>query len=113
MGDMHIIRRPKSLRLAALCGACLLALGMAGHAAQPSDIQPISTDPTSNFFSAGGSVSLRQATAIAREHTGGRVLSANSEQRGGRTEHRVRMLINGERVVTVTVDDEGHIKHKR
>ena len=93
----------------------VLALGLvaSAHAAQPSDIQPIRTDPTSSFFSSGGHVSLQQATVIARKLTGGRVLSANSQERGGRTEHRVRMLINGERVVTVTVDDEGHVKHKR
>lgn len=103
-------------------GRLKLALGIAlvcffgqSHAAQSveNDVRGISTDATSSFFSSPSGVSLRQATAIARKHTGGRVLSANSLERSGQVEHRVRMLVNGERVVTVTVDHEGQIKHKR
>ena len=58
-------------------------------------------------------ISLRQATAIARRDVGGRVLSANERYRSGGVEYRVRLLVDGERVVTVTVDGEGRLRKKR
>ena len=66
-----------------------------------------------NSFVQTAPISLKQATVIAREHTGGRVLSANTRQRAGVVEHRIRMLVNGERVVTLTVDAEGQVRNRR
>jgi uncharacterized membrane protein YkoI len=47
------------------------------------------------------SISRERAAAIAREATGGRVLSVDLQ--GGRS-WRVKVLLNGERVRTVTID---------
>ena len=58
-------------------------------------------------------VGIERATQIARKHTGGRVISATPLQRSDGTEYRVRMLVDGERVVTVTVDASGRVKKKR
>ncbi len=68
---------------------------------------------SSNYFAPQPGVTLKQATAIARKHTGGKVLSANPRKLGGVTEYRVRMLVDGERVVTLTVDSEGQIRERR
>ncbi len=65
------------------------------------------------YFAPQTSISLQEATAIARRHTGGRVLSANPMQKRLGTEYRVRMLVDGERVVTVTVDPQGRVRDRR
>lgn len=76
------------------------------------DITPKSN--SSNFFSpAAGGVSLQKATAIVRKSTGGRVLSATTNHRSSGIEHRVRVLVDGERVITVTVGANGRIKGRR
>lgn len=66
-----------------------------------------------NRFAPQPGVGLERATQIARQHTGGRVISATPHQRSDGTEYRVRMLVDGERVVTVTVDARGRVKKKR
>jgi len=48
-------------------------------------------------------ISADQAAAIARRSTGGRVLSVNL-RRGKRPVYRVKVLVNSERVRTVTID---------
>ena len=59
-------------------------------------------------------VSLRQAMAIARENTGGRVLSSKSFNSGnqGAQIHQIRLLVDGERVVTVVVDAQGRVRRR-
>ncbi|MGB0998351.1 MAG: PepSY domain-containing protein [Pseudomonadales bacterium] len=59
-------------------------------------------------------VSLRQAMALAREDTGGRVLSSKSFNSGnqGAQIHQIRLLVDGERVVTVVVDAKGRVRRR-
>jgi hypothetical protein len=78
-----------------------------------SELKDLANPAGSSSFAPAPGVSLEKATSIARRHTGGRVLSATPKQRSAGTEYRVRMLVDGERVVTVTVDHKGRIKNKR
>ena len=119
--------RARSLGLIAACriavwpvlAAVVLSALLAGYPVTASaaeglpTIKDLTRDASSNSFAPQTRVSLKQATAIAREHTGGRVLSANTKQRGPQVEYPVRMLVNGERVVTVTVDHNGEIRERR
>ena len=95
----------------------VLALLSAAPQLQAADglptVRDLTRDAATNSFAPQTRVSLKQATVIAREHTGGRVLSANTKQRGTLVEYRVRMLVNGERVVTVTVDQNGEVRERR
>ena len=76
------------------------------------ELRGLTSGSTSRFAPQPG-VSIERATQIARKHTGGRVISATPRERSSGTEYRVRMLVDGERVVTVTVDARGRIKKKR
>ena len=110
--------RPPRQRLARLCGALLLTLLMGlGSATQAAEkrngLGGMNAPPPGNGFAPAPGISIEQATAIARKHTGGRVLSATPKQRSSGTEYRVRMLVDGERVMTVVVDHQGRIKNKR
>ena len=101
----------------ALCAAgVLLALSMSVQAsagpASGKQLQELSRPAAGNSLVPRG-ITLRQATAIARRDVGGRVLSANERYRSGGVEYRVRLLVDGERVVTVTVDGEGRLRKKR
>ena len=102
---------PTSL-LAALVIFLIIALPGFTAQAQPK-IKDISTDTSSSFFAPPPGITLKQATAIARKHTGGRVLSADPRQRGEVMEYRVRVLIDGERVVTLMVDENGRVRNRR
>ena len=59
-------------------------------------------------------VSLNQAIRIAQEESGGQVLSAKSV-RGpdGSQRHRIRVLVDGERVTTMVVDQQGRLLRRR
>ena len=101
--------------VAALCVFGSFAFSVQSVSAQemPS-IGDLTKDASSNYLVAPApAVGLKQATAIARDHTGGRVLSANKKQRSGQVVYRVRMLVDGERVVTVVVDAEGKVRQRR
>ncbi len=105
-------------RMARLCGGVLLtllmALGAASHAAEHRNgLGGMKAPPVGNGFAPAPGISIEQATAIARKHTGGRVLSATPKQRSSGMEYRIRMLVDGERVMTVVVDHQGRIKNKR
>jgi uncharacterized membrane protein YkoI len=50
--------------------------------------------------------SLEQAVSEARERYNGRVLSADTERRGGRETHRIRILTDDGRVKRLRVDPE-------
>lgn len=78
-----------------------------------NELKDLANPSGSSSFAPAPSISLEKATSIARRHTGGRVLSTTPKQRSAGTEYRVRMLVDGERVVTVTVDHKGRIKNKR
>lgn len=100
-----------------MLGLVLAVLTVAVPQANAADglptVRDLTRDAASNSFAPQTRVSLKQATVIARNHTGGRVLSANTKQRGTLVEYRVRMLVNGERVVTVTVDQNGEVRERR
>ncbi len=111
-------RRDSKQRLKAVVLPALLILVQGlfvsvGHARDDlKDLRPKSN--SSHFFSpAAGGVSLQKATALVRKSTGGRVLSATTNHRSSGIEHRVRVLVDGERVITVTVDANGRIKGRR
>ncbi len=76
-------------------------------------LDDLSQPPGTSSFAESPGISIEKATSIARKHTGGRVLSATPRQRSAGTEYRVRMLVDGERVITVTVDHKGRVKNKR
>ena len=63
---------------------------------------------------AGRFVNLNQAIRIAQEESGGQVLSAKSV-RGpdGSQRHRIRVLVDGERVTTMVVDQRGRLMRRR
>ena len=100
-------RRP--LWLAWVVPLLLLCLAAPGHAAPARNGLG---DSRSSFAPAPG-ITIEKATAIARKHTGGRVLSATPRQRSNGTEYRIRLLVDGQRVITVTVDSQGRIRNRR
>jgi uncharacterized membrane protein YkoI len=59
-------------------------------------------------------VSVRRAIALAREETGGRVLSSKSFNGGtqGAQIYQIRLLVEGERVITVVVDAKGRVRRR-
>lgn len=110
--------QPTQRRLTRTVNALLLALvlmcGMTAQAAEPRDLpRDLNSPTTGSAFAPAPGISIEKATAIARKHTGGRVLSATPKTRSSGTEYRIRMLVDGERVMTVVVDHKGRIKNKR
>ena len=103
-----------STRLAVVLPIFFVCVALPVEAAQTRDkTKNLGSPATSNSFAPTPGISLEKATRIAREHTGGRVLSSTFRQRASGSEYRVRMLVDGERVITVTVDHKGRIKNKR
>ncbi|WP_299197242.1 PepSY domain-containing protein [uncultured Amphritea sp.] len=54
---------------------------------------------------AANAVSLQQAAATAKQNHGGKVVKAETQNRGGRLVHHIRLVNNG-RVKTVLIDAE-------
>ncbi len=105
-------QQQKHLVMLLLLVVALLALPL--RAAEPNDGLDRLEHPRSSLgFAPAAGISIDKATAIARQHTGGRVLSATPKQRSNGTVYRVRMLVDGQRVVTVTVDQAGRVKDGR
>ena len=61
-----------------------------------------------------GGVSARQAITLAQEETGGRVLSSKAFNSGGQGAkiYQIRLLVEGERVITVVVDAKGRVRRR-
>ena len=113
---MKLLMKQFNLKSVVLVGCLAAMMSFTAYSqAAPAlpTLQDFTKDASSNSFTTRSRVSLKQATGIARKHTGGRVLSAHTKQRGAAVEYRVRMLVNGERVVTVTVDQSGHVRDRR
>ncbi len=92
----------------------LLVTSLSGAYAQDADVPPgLAKDASSSYFSPSPGIGIKQATAIVRESIGGRVLSASPRQVGQHMQYRVRVLVDGERVITVTVDQNGRILRRR
>lgn len=96
----------------ALLSVCLSVgwMGPVWAAQEQTDLPSMKPSSARQSFAPAPGISLEKATSIARKHTGGRVLSASPRVRSQGTEYRVRMLVDGERVVTVTVDHRGRVQ---
>lgn len=76
-------------------------------------------EPAANSFvqptrGSGRIIGLNQAIRIAQEESGGQVLSAKSVQRpNGVLYHRVRVLVDDQRVMTMVVDQNGRLRRGR
>jgi hypothetical protein len=108
----HTVSGRKRL-LATLTLCCLLAGSVLATDAQAGEERGgrVQNGASSYFSSNPPGVSLQKATAMVRKRTGGRVLSATTRQNNGGEEHLVRVLVDGERVVTMVVDDQGRIRN--
>ena len=90
-----------------------------------SSVQPVWAEPasglapaTNNFVQptrgSGRIIGLNQAIRIAQEESGGQVLSAKSVRRpNGVLHHKVRVLVDGQRVMTMVVDQNGRLRRGR
>jgi hypothetical protein len=100
-------RLPPRVRGAASClPAALLtlaSLASARPALQSVEALPAEPAPTAQIAQRGA-VSLEQATAMAQRQYSGRVVRAETKNRGGRTEHEIRILGDDGRVRTVRID---------
>ena len=114
----RILRRWRqvSVRLLLVMGALFTAVPTFTLAAR----EPSNRAPTNaNAFvqpnrSVGRFVNLNQAIRIAQEESGGQVLLAKSV-RGpdGSQRYRIRVLVDGERVTTMVVDQQGRLLRRR
>jgi len=107
---MRVLHRPTGYRLRSvlwslllllLTGAVLTEPALAGQQAQPQHYAP----PV-------GGISLEQAADKVRRETGGRVLSASPEEKGGRRGYSVRVLVDGKRVKQYYVDADGRVSSR-
>ena len=59
-------------------------------------------------------VSMRRAIELAQQEVGGRVLSTKSFNSGGQGAqiYQIRLLVEGERVITVVVDAKGRVRRR-
>lgn len=88
-------------------------------------VQPVSAESPQGLDSAANSfvqpnrgpvriIGLNQAIRIAQEESGGQVLSAKSVRRpNGALIHRVRVLVDNHRVMTMVVDQHGRLRRGR
>lgn len=84
---------------------CLLALSVqSGAWAWTIEPQAATIEPGTSLHAAQGGISLSQATRIALGQYPGRVVRAETVDRGGRREHHVRILGADGRVRTVRID---------
>lgn len=84
---------------------CILALAVSNGAGAwiIDPIAAIERDATT-AYTAQGAVSLAQATELARSRFPGQVVRAETESRGGRRIHNIRILGTDGRVRTVRID---------
>ena len=71
----------------------------------------VGASQANNYVNDQGSSQARRAAAAARSHVGGRVISVKPEKQDNG--FRVRMLVDGGRVVTVKVDAKGRVRADR
>lgn len=84
---------------------CLLALtAQSGAWAWTVAPQASLVEPGTSLHATQGGISLSQATQIALQQNPGRVVRAETVDRGGRREHHIRILGGDGRVRTVRVD---------
>lgn len=113
-------RRPRGYALAA--GTVLLALmlsvpgvaaaGLSDLLAAAPDWRHAGKQPLEpqNLVRPSSGVTLEQAANMVRRQTGGRVLSASPSERSGERGFDVRVLLDGKRVKSYFVSDQGRIR---
>ena len=94
--------------------AVITALPSAVYAAKAFQAQAPANSYVQPDRRVGRVINLNQAIRIAQEESGGKVLSAKS-MRGpnGSLRHHVRMLVDGQRVTTLVVDQQGRLQLAR
>jgi hypothetical protein len=116
IGAMKIVQHA-FLSFVLLCALCAPAYAQE-RAAKPSIAKNERSAVRNGLTRTPGSgsvagVSLRDAVTLAREDTGGRVLSSKSFGGGnGAQIHQIRLLVDGERVITVVVDAKGKLRRR-
>jgi|GEM_PF-1448243 len=115
----HFLQRPKvNLLGLVLVAVCLMPLAPATWAQAEPRTQAESRAKANAFVGPNRGqapfVNLNQAIRIVQEESGGQVLAARSF-RGpdGNLRHRVRVLIDGQRVTTLVVDQNGRLRRVR
>ena len=105
--------RRRACRLG-ICAAAWTAVAVL-FAAAPASARPVpgpervvvqvgEPEPAARTVQRGGPVSLEQAIAMAQSRYEGRVVRAETKMRGGRAEHEIRILGEGNRVRIVRID---------
>ncbi|MEM1432446.1 MAG: hypothetical protein AAGG11_00145 [Pseudomonadota bacterium] len=79
-------------------------------AAQPAPADQLLPNRLMPTEAPSRAMTVEEATRLVRKRTGGRVLAAEPTFRRGTPGVSVRVLIEGARVVTLFVDDEGRIR---
>ena len=97
-----------------LMGVVVTALPGALHAASASQARAPANSYVQPDRRVGRVVNLNQAIRIAQEESGGKVLSAKSVRGpNGSLRHHVRMLVDGQRVTTLVVNQQGRLQRAR
>jgi len=97
----------KALVLTSLM-TCLSTSVLAGP--NTVDLDALVAPASTNSFAPAAGISVEQATTIARRHTRGRVLSTTPKRMANGMAYKVRMLVDGERVVTLLVGPKGRVR---
>ena len=87
----------------------LLLLALSASLAMPAAQAQQGRNELNNFSRGAGGISIEQASATARRHTGGRVLQVKPVKRGGERGYSVRVLIDDKRVKQYYVDSQGRV----
>ena len=97
-----------------LMGVVVTALPGALHAASASQARAPANSYVQPDRRVGRVINLNQAIRIAQEESGGKVLSAKSVRGpNGSLRHHVRMLVDGQRVTTLVVNQQGRLQRAR
>ena len=100
-----------SARLLLVLGVFFIAVPTSALAAQAAPSINSLVQPNRP---AGRFVNLNQAIRIAQEESEGQILSAKSVRAAdGSQRHRIRVLVDGQRVTTMVVDQRGRVLRRR
>lgn len=80
--------------------------------AGPLDLLVAQQGQPSYYAKPTGGITLEQAADTVRRQTGGRILSATPENKGGQRGYTVRVLVDGKRVKQYYVDSEGRMSSR-
>ncbi len=84
-----------------LAAVMTLVLGLVSV---PGPVHATQHLPGGYLIAAQGQTSLEQAVKRVRKQTGGRILSANTVDKGGRKVHRIKVLMKNGRVRVINVN---------